>query len=247
MNRQTLIPVSAEAEHSFDSFHAGGNAELLAELQRIVRGLGSGSGPGRVLYFWGEAGSGKTHLLNACCHLARTLGKPHAYLPMLGRKADSGPDPAPDPLRREQLEQIDPQSLVCIDDFHAIAGAGSDSDSWQAALFGLYEKLITHAGAMVVGAHQAIGALNPGLKDLKSRLLSGGVYRLARLTEQDKLAALQSRARHKGFELNDQALQFILTYYRRDPASLFALLDRIDAASLAEQRKITVPFIKSLL
>ena len=240
MTRQVLIPASLEAESSFDSYWVGGNPDgnsdsnpgsnhaLLAEFQQIVRG----TRPRRVLYFWGEAGVGKTHLLNACCQLADTLQKPHAYLPVAG--------PQPD---LPQLERIAPDALLCVDDFHAAA----TSDSWQAALFGLYEKLLGHAGAMVVGANQPIGALNLGLKDLESRLVSGGVRKLVPLSEQDKLAALASRARQKGFELSDQVLQFITTYYRRDTASLFSLLERIDNASLAEQRKITVPFIKSLL
>ena len=244
MTRQVLIPASLEAESSFDSYWVGDNSggnpgsnpngnpnsnhELLAEFQQIVRG----TRPRRVLYFWGEAGVGKTHLLNACCQLAGALQKPHAYLPVAG--------PQPD---LSQLERIAPDALLCVDDFHAAA----TSDSWQAALFGLYEKLLGHAGAMVVGANQPIGALNLGLKDLESRLVSGGVRKLVPLSEQDKLAALASRARQKGFELSDQVLQFITTYYRRDTASLFSLLERIDNASLAEQRKITVPFIKSLL
>lgn len=228
MSRQTLIPASLEAESSFDSYWAGGNRELLAEFQQIVRG----ARPRRVLYFWGEAGGGKTHLLNACCQLASTLQKPHAYLPVAG--------PQPD---LPQLERIEPDALLCVDDFQTAAA----SDAWQAALFGLYEKLLNHGGAMVVGANQPIGSLNLGLKDLESRLVSGGVRRLVPLSEQDKLAALVARARQKGFELSDQVLQFITTYYRRDTASLFSLLERIDNASLAEQRKITVPFIKSLL
>lgn len=228
MNRQTLIPESLEAESSFDSYWPGDNRELLAELRQIVHG----DRARRVLYFWGEAGSGKTHLLNACCQLAGALQKPHAYLPVSG----AGPD-------RYRLERIEPQSLVCVDDLQN-AAAG---EAWQVALFGLYEKLLSHAGAMVVGANQPVGALNLGLKDLESRLVSGGVSRLAALSEPDKLAALQSRARQKGFELSDSVLQFITTYYQRDTASLFALLARIDSASLAEQRKITVPFIKSLL
>lgn len=228
MNRQTLIPVSADTESSFSSFHAGGNTELLAELRRMVHGVRAK----RVLYFWGEAGSGKTHLLNACCQLALESGAPHAYLPVDGAT-----------LEPARLEQIAPQALVCIDDFQAAAA----SDSWQVALFNLYEKLHGHAGALVVASDRAVGALNLALKDLESRLVSGGVFRLARLTEADQRAALKARARHKGFELTDPVLQFILTHFQRDTASLFALLDRIDNASLAQQRKITVPFIKSLL
>ena len=231
MNRQTLIPVNVEAESSFDSYWPGDNRELVAELRQIV-----GGGTRRILYFWGQAGSGKTHLLNACCRLASTLQKPHAYLPVNG--------PAP---TRAQLERIQPQSLLCVDDFQQVVDGGAAKDSWQVALFGLYEKLLGNDGAMVVGANQPIGALNLELKDLESRLVSGGVSRLAGLNEADKLAALQSRARQKGFELSAPVLQFITTYYQRDTASLFGLLERIDNASLAEQRKITMPFIRSLL
>ena len=184
--QQTLIPVSLDAESSFDSYWPGDNGELLAELRHIVRG----ERRRRVLYFWGEAGAGKTHLLNACCQLARALQKPHAYLPVRGAQPDAA-----------QLAGIHAQSqaqtLLCVDDFQNAA----PSDSWQAALFGLYEKLLghDHHGAMVVAANQPIGALNLGLKDLESRLVSGGVARLAGLSEADKLAALKSRAPPQGF------------------------------------------------
>lgn len=230
MNRQTLIPVSAENESSFDSFRIGDNAELCAELQRIVHNARAR----RVLYFCGPGGSGKTHLLSACCQAARALGKPHAYLPVDGQPPDSA-----------QLNRIETHGLLCVDDCQLSV----TSEAWQLALLGLYEKLLNHTntGAMVVAGNRTVGMLNLALPDLASRLVSGGVYPLTPLSEPDKLAALQARARQKGFELNDQLLQFIITYYRRDTASLFSLLERIDHASLAEQRKVTVPFIKSLL
>lgn len=228
MTRQTLIPVSDEQESSFSSFHIGDNAELLTELQHIVHDQRTQ----RVLYFCGASGSGKTHLLNACCQAAQALGKPHAYLPLEEKSPNT-----------EQLERIEPQCLVCIDNFQTILA----NDAWQTALLSLYEKLLTHTGAMVVAANQPIGDLKLQLKDLKSRLMSGGGYKLAPLTDEDKLTALKTRAHQKGFELSDQVLQFIMTYYRRDTASLFSLLERIDNVSLAERRKITVPFIRSLL
>lgn len=228
MSRQTLIPVNAESESSFDSFCVGNNTELLTEIHRIVEGVQSR----RVLYFWGEAGTGKTHLLNACCQLARTLARPHAYLPLDGLDLD-----------QSGIDGIEPRALVCFDDLQTIAG----NTSAQAIVFNLYEKLINRSGTIIVSANQAIGWLGLELKDLESRLASGGIYRLARLQEQDQLGALKSRARDKGINLNDQVLKFIITHYQRDTASLFSLLDRIDNVSLVEQRKITVPFIKSLL
>ncbi|MGI9311109.1 MAG: HdaA/DnaA family protein, partial [bacterium] len=207
------------------------NAELLAQLQRIARGQRSR----RALFLHGEAGSGKTHLLNACCRLARDLSKPYAYLPMDGVE--------PDLAQLDRLASLDVDALVCVDDLQAAAA----SAAWQSALLGAYEHLQGGAGAIVAAADAPLRALHLCLKDLESRLQSGGVHRLARLSEADQRAALQSRARHKGFDLNDQALRFILTYYRRDTASLFALLERIDNASLTQQRKITVPFLRTLL
>jgi len=273
MHRQTLIPVASDAEQGFGCFYAGDNAELLAELRRMVDGVGDGRGANgasdnnasdngdarnrhdrdnhvdgnhghhghhghtgdrRVLYLWGEAGSGKTHLLNACCQAALSAGASHAYLPV------SGPAPC-----AAHIERIAAQSLVCVDDFQ---GAAGDAD-WQSALFDLYEGLQARGGAkaLVVAADRPPAALNLGLKDLESRLVSGGVFRAARLNDAGNMVALQARARLRGFELPDAALRFILAHYRRDSASLFALLDRIDAASLAERRRITLPFIKSLL
>ncbi len=232
MNRQTLIPASGEGESSFDSFRVGDNAELLAQLRCMVHGTRAT----RVLYFWGERGSGKTHLLNACCQLARQLGKPNAYLPVHG----SAPQPG-------RIDRIEAHAVACIDDFQAAAARYS----WESALLALYEKLRNPSdggsGALVVAANQPLEALDLGLKDLESRMASGGISRLVHLNDQDKLAALRARARQRGFVLSDSVLQFIITYYRRDTASLFSLLDRIDNASLAQQRKITVPFIKSLL
>ncbi|MGR3914996.1 MAG: DnaA/Hda family protein [Gammaproteobacteria bacterium] len=222
MSRQTLIPAGSEGESSFASFHAGDNAVLLEELRRIARGAR------RMLYFWGGAGSGKTHLLNACCRHARALRRPHAYWPAAGAPPSAA--------------QTDPRALVCIDDFQAAAA----SDAWHAALLGVYEKLQLRGG-LVVAADRPVEALQLRLKDLESRLQSGGVIRIKHLSEREAQSALQSRARRKGFELSDQALRFILTWHSRDTASLFSLLERIDSASLARQRKITVPFIKSLL
>ncbi len=233
MSRQLLLPANTEGESSFSSFYAADNAALLAELQAMARG----EGVRRTLYFWGEGGSGKSHLLHACCQLARQRRRPAAYLSAAQLAAEAVP-----------AAEAWPHALVCVDDFQAAAGRRG----LQSALFAVHEKLRGHHGALVVAADQPLGGVEMGrlkleLKDLESRLLSGAVHRLKPLNEQDKRAALKARARHKGFELNEPALAFILTYYRRDAASLFALLERIDGASLAAHRKVTVPFIKSLL
>jgi DnaA family protein len=59
--RQLPLQISQPAEPSFDNFIAGENAEALAR----VRQLASGELREAIVYLWGAAGSGRTHLLRA--------------------------------------------------------------------------------------------------------------------------------------------------------------------------------------
>ncbi len=60
--RQLALGISPPPQPTLDNFVPGPNAELVARL----RDFRDGSFPEVVLYLWGEAGSGKTHLLRAC-------------------------------------------------------------------------------------------------------------------------------------------------------------------------------------
>jgi DnaA-homolog protein len=72
------------------------------------------------------------------------------------------------------------------------------------------------------------------------------VYQLRTLSDQEKIAAMQLRARNRGLELGESVARYMLRRYPRDAGSLFALLERIDEASLASQRRITIPFLREL-
>jgi DnaA family protein len=59
--RQLALDLLQPRAPSLDNFVAGRNAEALAALRRLARGE-----PGeRIVYLWGESGSGRTHLLAA--------------------------------------------------------------------------------------------------------------------------------------------------------------------------------------
>ena len=59
--QQLPLGISPAAEPAFDNFVAGRNAEALAR----VRDLAQGTLRERIVYLWGEAASGRTHLLSA--------------------------------------------------------------------------------------------------------------------------------------------------------------------------------------
>ena len=60
--KQLALGISPPPQPTLDNFIHGANAELAARL----RDFRDGSFPEIILYLWGEAGSGKTHLLRAC-------------------------------------------------------------------------------------------------------------------------------------------------------------------------------------
>jgi DnaA family protein len=60
--KQLLLDIKPASPPSLQNFMAGRNAEALASLMAAVHP----SGASHFIYLWGEAGSGKSHLLKAC-------------------------------------------------------------------------------------------------------------------------------------------------------------------------------------
>ena len=85
------------------------------------------------------------------------------------------------------------------------------------------------------------------LADLRSRLTSCLVMQVHELKDTDKIQTLRAQAHKRGFELPESVAQFLVNRSARNMHDLHTLLDRLDRASLAAQRKITIPFVKTIL
>lgn len=231
---QRVIPLGGQDDRSLEQFVVGANAELIALLRALVA---APQMMPRLVYIWGESGSGKSHLLHSMIRLARELRRTtHFWSLDTLASHDADSDLVP-------VSKISPQALICADN----VSEQTLADGGAVALLGIYEA------AMMRGAHLVLAAAPPPeqlaatLPDLASRLASGTSYQLKALSEENKPAALQLRARSRGFELEDNVVEFIMRHFARDTASLFGLLDRIDSASLSRQRKVTIPFVRDLL
>ena len=227
--RPAQLPLSVTLRHPrrFSNFIAGPNAGAVAVLRDLLAGRVRG-----VVYLWGGSGSGKSHLLEACCGDASVHGRPVAYLPLAGARVE--PD---------MLNGLADIALLCIDDVDSVAGDGA----WEEALFHLYNQAEQASCPMVLSASVAPRTAAWKLPDLASRLTAAVVWRLHALNDTECRAALQLHARERGFELSDGVVTFVMKRLRRDMLSLSTFLDRLDQSSLAAQRRVTVPFVKALL
>jgi DnaA family protein len=78
-------------------------------------------------------------------------------------------------------------------------------------------------------------------------LSAGTVLRLQALSDDEQIAALQLRAVQLGLELPFEVAQLLMRRLPRDMASQCAMLEKLDEASLATQRRLTVPFVRDVL
>ncbi len=225
--RQLPLGVTLRRPRGFSNFIAGPNAGAVAVLRDLLAGRVRG-----VVYLWGGSGSGKSHLLEACCGDASVHGRPVAYLPLAGSS-----------VQPDMLNGLADIALLCIDDVDSIAGDGA----WEEALFHLYNQAEQASCPMVLSASVAPRTPAWKLPDLASRLTAAIVWRLHALNDSECRAALQLHARERGFELSDEVVTFVMKRLRRDMRSLSTFLDRLDRSSLAAQRRVTVPFVKGLL
>jgi DnaA family protein len=100
---------------------------------------------------------------------------------------------------------------------------------------------------MVVAANAAPAAIGIALPDLLSRLGWGPVFQLHPLADSEKSEALRMRARQRGMELSAEVADYLLNHASREMHDLFTLLDRLDEGSLAAQRKLTIPFVRTFI
>lgn len=228
MSRQIPLPFAFNPEHGFEEYYPGINAEAVAHLQRAAQGQGE-----PLIFLWGEAGLGKTHLLHAYCRDAHRAGQSVSYLPLRVLQEYGG----------EVLEGLEAQDAVCLDDVGAVAG---DAE-WEQALFNLFNRLRDRGHGLVVSADLPPDSLPIALPDLKTRLSWGLTLLLRPLDDADKLAALCLRARLLGLEVSPAVGRFLMGNYRRDLPGLMELLALLDRATLAAKRKLTIPFLKTLL
>lgn len=228
MGEQLALGLRLRASARFANFVPGPNGELLAQLQRTAFGRGES-----FFFCWGGPGSGRTHLLQASCHAAAVRQRRAAYLTLRDH-------PRLSPALLEGWEQFD---LACLDDLDVIAGRVN----WEEALFHLYNRMRERGRSLIVSADAAPAQLHLRLPDLRSRLAWGVVYQLRPLDDGQRMRALQLRAQQKGCEMPDETAAYLLRRLPRDLPALLDLLEHLDEASLAAQRKLTVPFVKSVL
>lgn len=215
---QLPLAVQLRESASFESYYPGPNAEALLALQSLA--------PPVLLY--GPTGSGRTHLLQAAARQHRA-----AYLP-LAELAEHGP---------ALLEGLESAPAVCIDDLDRVS---ADRD-WCIALLRLVDQLRTRSAGYVFAADAPPERMDLALPDLRTRLGACSRFGLKPLSDEERRELLRERAKARGLELPDEVGRWLLNHRARDIPALLESLEQLDRAALAAKRRLTLPFVQSVL
>jgi DnaA family protein len=224
MPQQLSLGLSIRPSVDFANFIVGRNGEAVSRLR---------TPQDPFVYLWGESGSGKSHLLQAACLQAHVEKRLPAYLSL---KSQREIDP-------EMLQGLEDYALVCLDDLEKVAG----ETAWERAIFNLFNLLRENGGQLLVAADCPPASLPIALPDLASRLTWGPCYHLLPLDDDERLELLLSSAQRRGMSMSAETASFLLQRTPRDIHFLTLLMDRLDTASLAAQRRLTIPFVREIL
>lgn len=227
--QQLSLAVALDDQATFDNFYAPrGTPQNLATF--LLQDDGQS-----YAFLIGAPGTGLSHLLQAACQKT-ALGKNAGavYLPLMELN-DYPPD--------QVLEGLESATLVCLDDLQAVASR----EDWQVPLFNLFNRCRDAGTRLIVAAHEIPDDLGVTLPDLLSRLKSGVTLQMLNFKIEDQRRLLQHRANRRGLYLSDEVALFLLNRLPRDAVQLMTALEELDGASMQEQRRLTMPFVKSVL
>lgn len=212
---QLLLNIAPDWVPTLDNFVVGRNIELLSALRHSMEGKASE----RCFFVWGEAGSGKSHLLQAIVEQARVLGQSAIYA-------------------NAAIPQI--AQVVAVDNAEQLDEAA------QIDLFQLYNRT-RESGSMLLVSGKAAPAHLDLRDDLRTRLGWGLVYQVHALNDAEKARALEQHALARGLALPREVTQYLLRHGRRDLPALLALLDALDEHCLRLKRAPSVPLLKEVM
>ncbi|OGA04741.1 MAG: DnaA regulatory inactivator Hda [Betaproteobacteria bacterium RIFCSPLOWO2_02_FULL_62_17] len=214
---QLVLELAPPPEPTLDNFHLGSNTVVLNALRAAL------AGGERILYLWGPAGCGKSHLLRAMVSAAQSQGKRAAYF-----------------VCAPNIDLPRDAQFLALDEVQRLDAAG------QIAVFDAYNRLRA-TESVLLAAGKLPAADLPLREDLRSRVASGVVMQLRALTEDEKRAVLGAHARNRGLELAPGILDYLLARFPRDLGSLVAAVDALDHYSLRTRRAITLPLLRETI
>lgn len=232
---QLVLPVTFSKQDSFDLFVPGQNLQLVEHIKNLIENKqGVTQQSQRICVVTGAKSSGKTHLLLAACEYSEQFDLRHQYIDLQGMQQ----------LPPQALLGLVNQDVVCLDNVQLV----DNNKQWQTAIFDVINQFIeSNNKLLLISTRSHPDLMNYRLLDLKTRLDWGTKFTILPLKDDLILKALVLHMQALGFVVEQEVAKFLVSRCKRDMHQLMSMVKTLDEVSLAKQRKITIPFVKTVL
>ena len=217
MHGQLPLKFPLRKEFTLDRFRVGLNQEL---IETAISD--------ECVWIYGEARVGKTHVAQAVCRYREQS----VFLP--------GKSVSPDDVN---LNSYGTYRHMVIDDIDCWLGRRE----FEEQLFALIETRYVGGFGLLITCSGTPHQLSFSINDLGSRLRSFHCMELKALPEREKLRWLVDEVRERGLVLADDVLEYLFSRVGRSQESLADVIEKLDFESLAQSRKLTIPFVREVL
>ncbi len=235
MPQTPQLPLDLRVERAarFENYRAAEADPVVALIRAHAEGyptdgVHAGARPETVIFLWGTAGSGKSHLLESAAAHATAQQRRAAYT---------------EGTALLSLEEGAEWDLLCVDGVDGIAG---HADA-ERALFAAFEEMRSAGAQLLVAARQPPSEIAFDLPDLRSRLMWGPVLRIDPLDDTALKHHFAAQAERYGLRLNTDVVEYVMRHCSRDAGYLEALAEALHRYSLAERRHVTVRLVAQFL
>ncbi|NOX62192.1 MAG: chromosomal replication initiator protein DnaA [Chloroflexi bacterium] len=239
-HHRAMHAASLKPAMTFETFIEGdGNRLAYAAAQSVAQDPGTHYNP---LFLYGGVGLGKTHLLHAIGHRARSLGFAVRYV-----TAETFTNDLIEAIRtrsnlafRQTYREVD---VLLIDDIQFIEGKGST----QIEVYNTFNSLYA-ANKQIVLASDRPPRLLAQLEDrLRSRFMGGLVVDLLPPDLEHRMAILRAKSYEMGLVVSDDALSYIAQRYQSNVRELQGALNRLAAYARLERRPADLALAREAL
>ena len=225
--RQLQLDIEPQLDAKISDFAGPSWAPVIDNVRQLHANLI------KQFYIYGEAGCGKSHLLSAICDSYLDVGKSAIKVSLL-ELLDA-------PV--EAIQALDMYDLVALDDIEAINGM----IQWQKAIFHLINLNYEGTGQLVFSSRFAPTELRLQFPDLQSRLTQAVSIRIPNGQQfSDRKALLHAVTLRRGWQFDQQIIDYLLSHGPQKTASLLQTLERLEQLLKGEHTRLSSNKLKQI-
>ncbi len=229
-------------KYTFDKFIVGKNNELAhAAAKAVSKALGSAYNP---LYIYGQAGLGKTHLLQAIGHEILN-NKPNIKLLYL--TCEKFTNEFINTLRTNRANEFQQKyrniDVLIIDDIQFIAG----KEQTQEQFFHTFNDLYQKDKQLIISSDRSPKAIQNLEQRLQSRFEWGMTADISTPDYETRVAILEQKAMDKNFSLEKNIISYLAENIQSNIRELEGALNHLYARFQLNNHKPTLDEVKSIL